>query len=210
MVNSLSLPIEAVTQYARTHLSPARYRHTQQVAALSRKLAQRLTLNRTQAVLAAYGHDLAREWPEAQLLQYCAPPSNMDLLFSHDNAPSSATPQELAQPILLHGRAAALLLFEEFHCRDVAVLEAVRHHTQGHPQLGQIGQLLFCSDYLEPGRPHIERRELRLIKQLSLTTMLLVVLDHAAHHGYTSSSTTHSMYQAIWKQEYLNEKHPKR
>ena len=203
MGNSLSPLIGAVTRYARVHLSPARYRHTQRVMVLCRRLAHRFTFNQAQAQLAAYGHDLAREWSEAQLLQYCAPPSKMERLFSPENAPSRATPQELAQPILLHGRAAALLLYEKFHCRDLAVLEAVRHHTLGHPQLGQIGQLLFCSDYLEPGRAHMERRMLHLIKPLSLSTMLLVVLDHAVHYGYTISGITQSMYQTIWEQENL-------
>jgi HD superfamily phosphohydrolase YqeK len=50
---------------------------------------------------------------------------------------------------VLHGPAAAQRLAE---IGDPELLDAIRYHTVGHPDLRKLGRALFLADYLEPGR----------------------------------------------------------
>ena len=52
----------------------------------------------------------------------------------------------------LHGPATAARLEAE-GVNDEEMLEAIRYHTLGRPQLGRLGRLLIAADYLDPGRP---------------------------------------------------------
>lgn len=52
---------------------------------------------------------------------------------------------------LLHGPAAAERAAREGE-RDTGVLLAVRYHSLGHPDWDRVGQVLYCADFLEPGR----------------------------------------------------------
>jgi 2-amino-4-hydroxy-6-hydroxymethyldihydropteridine diphosphokinase len=91
--------------------------------------------------------------------------------YLHDSlkdAPAGELRQGLAPPLstlpgpVLHGPAAAARLADE-GVDDPELLDAVRYHTLGHPDLGPAGQALYAADFLEPGRD-VEnewRRQLR-------------------------------------------------
>ena len=204
MINSNSTLVHVVAQRAKASLSCQRFRHIKRVARASYAMARRYALSQNRCILAAYAHDLAREWDIAKLLRYCHRTSEMDRLFqkSHAHLASNPSQQELQTPLLLHGRAAALLLFEHYQCYDIAVLAAVRHHTLGHPYLEDIGYVLMCSDYLEPERAHIKRRVATAMQTMTLSRMMLAILDHALHTGYTTADITRSMYRTVWEREY--------
>jgi predicted HD superfamily hydrolase involved in NAD metabolism len=51
----------------------------------------------------------------------------------------------------LHGPATAARLEAE-GMSDAEVLDAIRYHTLGWPDLGRLGRILIAADYLEPGR----------------------------------------------------------
>ena len=80
-----------------------------------------------------YLHDSLKEAPE-------------ETLRKEVPAPWSAFPGPL-----LHGPAAAERLARE-GVEDEELLDAVRHHTLGHPGLGTAGRWLYAADFLEPGR----------------------------------------------------------
>lgn len=52
---------------------------------------------------------------------------------------------------LVHGPAAAERAAREGE-GDVGVLLAVRYHSLGHPDWDRAGRVLYCADFLEPGR----------------------------------------------------------
>lgn len=74
---------------------------------------------------------------------------------------SGADERALPDP-LLHGPAAAARLRRE-GVDDDELLEAVAHHTLGHPGFRALGRALYCADFLDPGRDfrRQRRRELR-------------------------------------------------
>lgn len=50
-----------------------------------------------------------------------------------------------------HGPVTAVRLAED-GVEDDEVLDAIRYHTVGHPDLGPVGRALIAADFLEPGR----------------------------------------------------------
>jgi HD superfamily phosphohydrolase YqeK len=80
-------------------------------------------------------------------------------VWLHD-ALRDATPQELEElapslggsPELRHGPASAARAKAEGE-RDQGVLDAVRYHSVGLAEWDMVGRVLYCADFLEPGRP---------------------------------------------------------
>ena len=72
---------------------------------------------------------------------------------------------DVAGPVeLLHGPAAAnrALVAGE---TDRGVLEAVRYHSVGHPDWDMVGKVLYCADFLEPGRSFDQEERAQLARR---------------------------------------------
>lgn len=54
--------------------------------------------------------------------------------------------------VLLHGEAGAILAEARYGITDQDVLEAIRCHVTGCPEMGLTAQIVFVADYTEPGR----------------------------------------------------------
>jgi HD superfamily phosphohydrolase YqeK len=80
---------------------------------------------------AVWLHDALRDAPEEQLIRL---------------APDAIGPEELR-----HGPAAAVRAAEDGEM-DAGVLAAVRYHSVGSAEWDQAGRVLYCADFLEPGR----------------------------------------------------------
>ena len=93
-------------------------------------------------------------------------------IWLHD-ALRDATPEQLAQwaadspgpPSLLHGPASAAHARAEGET-DRGVLDAVRYHSLGLAEWDMVGRILYCADYLEPGRPFEREQRAELAKKL--------------------------------------------
>jgi nicotinate-nucleotide adenylyltransferase len=130
---------------------------------LASRLARRFGLDCGRAYLAGLAHDLARELPETELLRLCA---------GGDGAPLE--PWETERPVLLHGRAAAVLLGPAF---DPQVREAVADHVTGRPGMSALARLVYVADFLEPGRGFLNPAERRRVLRLALDGQLAWVAD---------------------------------
>ena len=115
-------------------VSPDRLRHIERVAALVSEWAARMDVPPEEAGRwrRAVGlHDALRDAPEDALVRW---------------APDTPGPSELR-----HGPASAARAAAEGE-RDAGVLDAVRYHSVGWADWELVGQVLYCADYLEPGR----------------------------------------------------------
>lgn len=137
-------------------------------------------------LLAGWGHDLAREWSAEALLDYAR----------HEPAPE-IDPAEEANPVLLHGRAAARILAGELGVADGEVLEAVRNHTLGKPGFCAVGKCLYCADYLEPDRPAVPDSLRNQIGRVSLDELVEMVVTDTRRRGYSIAARTEEMYQEL-------------
>ena len=126
---------------ALKYLKPARKKHTVRVALLAAELARKNGCPEGKIVQAAAMHDAAKNLPpEAPELAGFTPPEGIP-------AP------------VLHQFSGAYLAEHTFGVQDPEVLDAIRYHTTGRPNMGVAEKIVFLADMLENGRdfPHVEK-----------------------------------------------------
>ena len=141
-------------------VTPARREHIERVAALAARWALDMGVpdsERHRWLRAVWLHDALRDAPEEELLRW---------------APSTPGPPELR-----HGPASAARAKAEGET-DRGVLDAVRYHSIGLAEWDMVGRILYCADYLEPGRKH--QREWRADLAERLPSQLALVLYQVA------------------------------
>lgn len=114
--------------------TPERVQHIQRVAELVAEWADRMGTPDSELYRwfkAVWLHDALRDADEAELTKW---------------APSAKGPVELR-----HGPAAAARAKGEGET-DRGVLDAVRFHSVGLAEWDMVGRVLYCADFLEPGR----------------------------------------------------------
>ena len=93
-------------------------------------------------------------------------------VWLHD-ALRDATPEQLGRwaadspgpPSLRHGPASAAHARAEGET-DRGVLDAVRYHSLGLAEWDMVGRILYCADYLDPGRPFDREQRAELARKL--------------------------------------------
>ena len=170
--------VDRIRDFAHKQLSPPRVAHVGRVALLTVGLCARFDVATDCGLVAAWGHDLAREWSHERLLSTAV----------NDGQPVS--PLERQHPVLLHGRVSALILSDTFSVDDEAVLDAVRHHTLGHRRLGTLGKVLYVADYFEPGRGFLGAATREVIAGDNLDQMVLAAIDDVRRRGLPLAEPT--------------------
>ncbi len=164
-IDELKRITEKVNLYGLGVLAPPRYEHSVRVAVLVRELCLRFGVEPCSGYLAGIAHDMCKAGKERWILS----------LAGQDGLPVIGI--ELEKPALLHGRAAAVLLNTEFGVTDRSVLDAVRHHTFGAPDMDALGKIVFVADKIEPGRTGLDPGKRKKILDSDLDGMTRLVLE---------------------------------
>ena len=119
-------------------LSSERFNHCVGVAEECVRLAKIFGADIEKCRLAGILHDCAKELTKKQ---YMWMGFDADFDDGYD-----------AERVLLHANAGAVLAKERYGVNDEEILEAIRSHITGKPEMGIISQILFLADYTEKGR----------------------------------------------------------
>ena len=114
--------------------SPERVAHIERVARLVLDWAEEMGVpdsERNRWLRAVWLHDALRDAPPEELEKW---------------APTSPGP-----PAIRHGPASAARAKADGET-DRGVLDAVRYHSMGLAEWDMVGRVLYCADFLEPGR----------------------------------------------------------
>ncbi len=79
---------------------------------------------------------------------------------------------------LEHGAVAADKIRELFGVDDSEIIEAIRNHTTGHPNMTKLDKVIYIADSLEPGRDYPGVDELRKIMYVDLDECLYQLMTH--------------------------------
>jgi nicotinate-nucleotide adenylyltransferase len=163
--NAMICTTEALERLLEQALGPERMAHCRRVAELSGQLCRFHGVDEAKGRIAGLAHDWARELP----------PERIRELALRDGRGESDL--EVRQPMLLHGRAAAVVLVQVLKIEDPEILEAVACHVTGCPGMGLLARIVFASDFLEPGRGFLPEEERRSILRMDIDGMTERVLD---------------------------------
>ncbi len=156
---------DQIKNYFKDNMSDRRYHHTLRVV----EIASTLTNNKEklhQVKIAALCHDFCKGYPNLKLQE----------IVKKSRWPLKSF--EYSKESLLHGPASAYLSEKKFDITDSQVLEAIRYHTIGHPDLDLIGKIIFLADKLEPGRDYPGREEIYNLALNNLDQAILKLADH--------------------------------
>ncbi len=117
----------------------SRKEHSVRVACLAASRALKLKIPEKKAIEAALFHDCAKNLtPESEYLEGFIPPNEWG------EVPKS----------VYHQFAGAYVAETHFGVRDEDVLNAIRYHTSGRPNMSKLEQLIFLADMLEEERSY--------------------------------------------------------
>ncbi|WP_239651489.1 bis(5'-nucleosyl)-tetraphosphatase (symmetrical) YqeK [Neosynechococcus sphagnicola] len=131
----------------------SRLNHILRVEAMAVELAVQHGLNVDQAAQSGLMHDLAKYFKPERLLKMAR------------SADIELDPILVDNPHLLHADISAIVAQNEFGVVDEAVLQAIRHHTLGQPEMPPLSCVVYLADSLEPGRG--DNPALQSLRQIS-------------------------------------------
>ena len=82
---------------------------------------------------------------------------------------------EKADEGLLHSKAGACLAYEKYGIKDSEIIEAIKWHTTGKPDMSLIEKIIFISDYIEPNRTHSDK--LPMYRMIAMVDINLVCMN---------------------------------
>lgn len=162
---------ERVIAWLKLNVPETRLRHILRVEKMSIELAQRHRLDPVQAALAGLMHDLAKFFKPDRLLQMAK------------NEGLELDPVDELNPHLLHADVGAIVAREEFGIHNSDILDAIRNHTLGKPDMSLLSCVVYLADGLEPGRgttPELE--ELRRLSRQDLIEATWKAADCSVRH----------------------------
>ena len=175
-----------------SELAYGRFVHTMDVACTAASLAM------------CYGADLDKA-ETAGLLHDCAKCMNLSKMIKVcDKAGVELSEYESNSGSLLHSKAGAVLAQTKYGVKDEDILNAIRYHTTGRPGMSLLEQIIFVSDYIEPGRESAPN--LPLVRKLAYENMddcVLQILEDTLSYLKTTDSEVDPMTQKTF--EYYRE-----
>ncbi|WP_026891343.1 bis(5'-nucleosyl)-tetraphosphatase (symmetrical) YqeK [Lacrimispora aerotolerans] len=121
-------------------LSPQRYEHTISVSFICTALAMRYGADLEQSELAGLLHDCAKYYGDGNIIKKC---EKQNIFLTSD---------ELKAPVVLHAKYGAWLAEHKYGIEDQEVIDAIRWHTTGRPDMSLLEKIVFTADYIEPRR----------------------------------------------------------
>ena len=95
---------------------------------------------------------------------------------------------------LLHSKAGACLAYEKYGIKDSEILEAIKWHTTGKPDMSLIEKIIFISDYIEPNRTHSDKLPMyRMIAMADINIVCMNILKDTLDYLESINKKTDEM-----------------
>lgn len=180
---------ESVRKYALAAVSEERYKHSVRVAQTCAKLCAHFGLSEQIGFFVGIAHDICKSMNDEALLKTAALDGEPFLKI------------ESSRPSLLHGRAAAVLLRDNWNVEDKDVLEAVANHTFGKVGMCDLAKLLYVADKIEPGRENVTEEYTARLMAMSVNQMTAAVvkesMDYLKSKGKKVAAETKAFYKSL-------------
>ena len=169
----------------RAAVPPKRFVHSVGVAAEARRLAARFGENEEKAWLAGLLHDCAKGIPTSAQVAEC------------DRLGVPLDPATRACPQVAHGFLGAFLATRDYGISDPDVLDAIRKHTVGAPEMSRLDKIVFLADGTEPGRHYPGVDEVRAASRLDLDDAMRAFLDGQVAYLAAKGGAVHPSTAAL-------------
>lgn len=135
--------ISKIAKKLQKELDDERYQHTLGVMYTAASMAMCHGENMEHALLAGLLHDCAKCIPGKEKIKLC---HKYHLEVSE---------VEEKNPSLLHAKLGACFAEKKYDIEDTDILNAIRSHTTGRPDMSLLEKIIYIADYMEPGRSEL-------------------------------------------------------
>lgn len=193
MENQCSQIME-IRKKLRSKLPPMRYEHSLSVSFTCMNLAMCYGYDTDKAELAGLLHDCAKRYSDEEILKKCL------------KRGLEVTEEEYKALPVLHAKYGAWLSEHKFGITDPEILDAIRCHTTGMPDMGVLDKILYIADYIEPRRfkaadlPRIRRLAFQDLDQ-TMDAILSGTLEYLQKKGGSIDPMTQKAYEYFNKRK---------
>lgn len=145
---------EKLRRAMEKELSAGRYTHTLGVAYTAASLAMAHGEDMEKAMTSGLLHDCAKSMHGSELVAICEK-GHLRMNSAERSNPTA----------LLHAKAGAYLAEHKYGVTDEDILNAIRYHTTGRPDMSKLEKIIYIADYIEPGRKQLA--ELEMIRRIA-------------------------------------------
>lgn len=129
-----------IFKYLQEHLDKKRFNHSINVAEESYKLAEKYGYNKDKAYLCGLLHDVCKNETQEKMLQ----------MF--DEFGIILDDIQKSQYKLWHAVLGAQFIQNEFGICDKEIVDAIRYHTTGRPNMTKLDKILYLADFISADR----------------------------------------------------------
>ncbi|MCR4649544.1 MAG: nicotinate-nucleotide adenylyltransferase [Lachnospiraceae bacterium] len=159
-------------------LKESRLIHTLGVMDMACKLAKIYNVDNKKATVAALLHDCAKYMDFNEKLAICE--RNFEELNEFEKQSDS----------LLHAKAGAWYAYEKYGIKDKEILDAIKFHTTGRPDMNMLEKIIFISDFIEVGRTHSEKLPMyRMIATVDIDLVCMNILKDISDYLNSNEET---------------------
>lgn len=180
------LSIETMQEKLQSAISVKRYIHTLGVADEAVKLAEiyGTAQDQQKARVAGLLHDCAKDYPESMRQRFCK-----EYKVKTDEIMNKQTD-------LIHPFLGAEVAKREYQVMDEDVLNAIRFHTTGRPNMSLLEKIIFIADYIEPNREKFGGLdEARRLAYLDLDKAMAYILENTIEYVKARGRLLHPLSQ---------------
>jgi len=160
-------------------LSEKRFKHTLGVVETAVRLAKKYGIDTEKARLAALLHDCAKGLKIEELLEL-AKKSDWEI-----------DEWEYKLKRVLYAPVAAYLAKIKWNIKDREILEAIRYHTLGHPDMGLLAKIIFVADFIEPNRKFKGLDKIRSKAEVDLNKTIISICDYSLTYNIGKKQLIH-------------------
>lgn len=166
-----------INQVLYKKLKKDRYLHTMGVANTAAYLAVLHGEDPNKAYLAGLLHDYAKAHSQDKYLMLC---EKHNILVSET---------EKMNPSLLHAKLGAYYAKNKFGVSNEDILNSIRWHTTGHPDMSCLEKIIYIADYIEPLRTKQKRlSDIRKEAVIDLDRCMFMILEDTVKYLSTKEN----------------------
>jgi predicted HD superfamily hydrolase involved in NAD metabolism len=161
------MELKKISKLLEKELDQKRFEHTKGVEYTAATLAFVHGMDPDKALYAGLLHDCAKGLSDEKKISLC------------EKNGIEITEVERANPGLLHAKLGAFLAETKYEITDENILNAIRFHTTGRPDMSLLEKIIFVADYIEPNR--FKLPGLDIIRKMSYTDLdgaICLILDN--------------------------------
>lgn len=187
--------LEEMKEKVRQSQKSSRFAHTLGVVETALQLAKQYQVDEKKTEIAALLHDCAKNYDGQEQIKLCK------------KYGITITEVEAQNPFLLHAKLGEYLARTEYGIEDEEILNAIRWHTTGRPEMTQLDKIIYIADYIEPNRyqaPNLD--EIRRLAMIDLDECLYTILKATLAYLETKNDVIDPMTEKtyLYYKKYLN------